>query len=166
MKSNYHIAYLSTFVRTTITLIDPHTTYLYNKGERSYCYFTLYPQILMLVIWTFLLCMFLEKKILKDFPIVISRLIFIPFHCSFPLSGGIITWTNLNQNYSRVFQLMFQLFCLIILQKKISNTFLYLFLRNISSLRNCRQNFFSGNQYLNKLLSLLQGYVSQKFKLF
>lgn len=44
MKSNYHIAYLSTFVRTTITLIDPHTTYLYNKGERSYCYFTLYPQ--------------------------------------------------------------------------------------------------------------------------
>lgn len=162
MKSNYHIAYLSTFVRTTITLIDPHTTYFYNKGKISYCYFTLSPQILMLVIWTILLCML----ILKDFPIIIPRLIFILFHCGVPLSGGIITWTNLNQNYSRVFQLMFQLFCLIILQKKISNTFLYLFLRNISSLPNCRQNYFSGNQYLNKLLSLIQGYVSQKFKLF
>lgn len=114
MKSNYHIAYLSTFVRTTITLIDPHTTYFYNKGEISYCYFTLSPQILMLVIWTILLCML----ILKDFPIIIPRLIFILFHCGVPLSGGIITWTNLNQNYSRVFQLMFQLFCLIILQKK------------------------------------------------
>lgn len=52
MKANYHIAYLSTFVRTTIALIDPraHTTYLYNKGEISYWYFTLSPQILMLVI--------------------------------------------------------------------------------------------------------------------
>lgn len=125
MKSNYQIAYLSTFVRTTITLIDPHTTYFYNKGETFYCYFTLYPQILMLVIWTILFCIFLEKKIKKDFPIIISQLIFIPFHCGFPLSGGIITWTNLNQNYSRVFRLMFQLFFPIILQKKFQILFFF-----------------------------------------
>lgn len=162
MKSNYHIAYLSTFVRTTITLIDPHTTYLYNKGERSYCYFTLYPQSHLNILNVYVFGKEDIKRLShSNFSVDIHT-----FSLQLPSFRGN---HNLNKLKSKLFKgvsTYVSLFCLIILQKKISNTFLYLFLRNILSLPNCRQNYFSGNQYLNKLLSLLQGYVSQKFKLF
>lgn len=142
-------------------MIDPLTTYLYNKGDKSYCYFTLSPRILMLIIWTILLCMFFGKKILKDFLIFIPLLIFIPFYYSFPLSGGIMTWTNLNQNYPRVFWHMFQLSVQSFCRKKIPIIF-FIYSYEILHPYPIVAHPFSANQYLNKFLSLLSGYVFHK----